>query len=46
MRSFARISAALAGIVITAGAPSLAPAQSNITVRTYSSDATLLRIGP
>lgn len=46
MRSFARISAALAGTVIAAGTPSLASAQSNVTLRTYSSDDTLLRIGP
>jgi hypothetical protein len=45
MRALARISAALAGIVMTVGTPSLASAQSNVTVRTYSSDDTLLRIG-
>ena len=46
MRSIARISAALAGIVMAAGTPPLASAQSNVTVRTYSSDDTLLRTGP
>jgi hypothetical protein len=45
MRAFGRISAALIGIVMTAGTPSPGSAQSNVTVRTYSSDDTLLRTG-
>src|SRR5215207_9943167 len=46
MRPFIRISAGFVGIVMAAGTPSLASAQSNVTVRTYSSDDTLLRTGP
>src|SRR5204863_2436167 len=39
-------SAAFAGIAMAVSTLSLASAQSNVTVRTYSSDDTLLRIGP
>jgi len=46
MRSLARISTALIGIAMAVGIPSVASAQSKVTVRTYSSDDTLLRIGP
>jgi hypothetical protein len=46
MRPFVRISAAFAGIVMTLGITSLTLAESKVTVRTYSSDDTLLRIGP
>ncbi|AMN44513.1 copper amine oxidase domain-containing protein [Rhodoplanes sp. Z2-YC6860] len=42
MGFFVRTSAALVGIAIAAGA---AAAESNVTVRTYSSDDTLLRLG-
>jgi hypothetical protein len=41
-----RISAALVGIAIMAGTSSHAPAQSKVSVSTYRSDDTLLRIGP
>jgi hypothetical protein len=46
MGLIARTSAALVGIAIVAGLPSLATAQSGVTLRVYSSDDTLLRIGP
>lgn len=46
MGQFVRTSAALVGIAIAAGAPSPAPAESGVTLRTYSSDDTLLRLGP
>src|SRR5262245_28686633 len=46
MRLFGRTSAALVGIAIMAGSPWLASAQSNISIRTYKSDDTLVRIGP
>ena len=46
MGLIARTSAALVGIAIVAGLPSLAAAQSGVTLRVYSSDDTLLRIGP
>src|ERR1700754_4405403 len=46
MGLFARTSAALLGIAMMASMASHAPAQSNVSVRTYKSDDTLLRIGP
>ena len=46
MGSVGRISAAVVGIAIAVGAPSLAAAQSKVSVSTYKSDDTLLRIGP
>ncbi len=45
MGLFGRTSAALVGIAIAAGAPSITAAQSGVTVRPYSSDDTLLRLG-
>src|SRR5437870_13642054 len=46
MELVGRTSAALVGIAIAVGAPSLAAAQSKVSVSTYKSDDTLLRIGP
>src|SRR5215475_13909382 len=46
MRLFGRTSAVLVGLAIAAGAASLATAQSTVSVRPYTSDDTLLRIGP